>query len=76
MVLEVAKWPSKSVEYIQSRMNQYLTDLAYFTGLGELKMNQFLAKGICELLDPCIIYPKVASNMFEVIFYDSLYGEL
>ena len=39
-------------------------------------MNQFLAKGICELLDPCIIYPKVASNMFEVIFYDSLYGEL
>ena len=76
MVLEVAKWPSKSVEYIQSRMNQYLTDLAYFTGLEELKMNQFLAKGICELLDPCIIYPKVASNMFEVIFYDSLYGEL
>ena len=76
MVLEVAKWPSKSVEYIQSGMNQYLTDLAYFTGLEELKMNQFLAKGICELLDPCIIYPKVASNMFEVIFYDSLYGEL
>ena len=76
MVLEVAKWPSKSVEYIQSRMNRYLTDLAYFTGLEELKMNQFLAKGICELLDPCIIYPKVASNMFEVIFYDSLYGEL
>ena len=76
MVLEVAKWPSKSVEYIQSRMNQYLTDLAYFTGLEELKMNQFLAKGICELLDPCIIYPKVASNMFEVIFYDSLYSEL
>lgn len=61
-------------------MNRYLTDLAYFTGLEELKMNQFLAKGICELLDPCIINPKVASkvasNMFEVIFYDSLYGEL